>query len=41
MNVLIVEDETAASENLRRILSEMDDSLDVKGVTESVSQTVQ
>ena len=41
MNVLIVEDEIAASENLRRILSEMDDSLDVKGVTESVSQTVQ
>ncbi len=41
MKVLIVEDETAAYENLINILSEIDPEIDVLGNTESVQQTVQ
>jgi len=40
MNVLIIEDETAAFKNLRNILSEIDPSITVTGNTESVSQTI-
>ncbi|MDR2389631.1 MAG: LytTR family DNA-binding domain-containing protein [Tannerellaceae bacterium] len=39
MKVLIVEDETAAYENLVAILSEIDASVEVMGNTESISQT--
>ncbi|MDR0893797.1 MAG: LytTR family DNA-binding domain-containing protein [Prevotellaceae bacterium] len=41
MNVLIVEDETAAYENLLDIIAETDPSITVVGNTESISQTVQ
>ena len=40
MNVLIVEDETAAYENLKSLLAETDPSLEISGHTESVVQTV-
>lgn len=40
MNVLIVEDETAAYESLVEILKEIDPSIQVLGNTESVSQTI-
>lgn len=40
MNVLIVEDETAAFENLVEILHEIDSSIEVSANTESISQTV-
>lgn len=40
MRVLIVEDETAASENLISMLQEIDPGIEVAGVTESISQTV-
>ena len=41
MNVLIVEDETAAYESLVLILKEIDPDIHVVGNTESVSQTIQ
>lgn len=41
MKVLIVEDETAAYENLVDILHEIDPTIQVVGNTESVSQTLQ
>ncbi len=41
MKILIVEDETAAYENLVQILIEVDSSIVVAGSTESVSQTIQ
>jgi DNA-binding LytR/AlgR family response regulator len=41
MKVLIVEDETAAYENLVDILHEINPAIEVMGNTESVSQTVQ
>ncbi|MBB4034845.1 DNA-binding LytR/AlgR family response regulator [Dysgonomonas hofstadii] len=41
MKVLIVEDETAAYENLVDILNEVDPSIEVLGNTESIKQTVQ
>jgi len=40
MKVLIVEDETAAAENLQEILQEIDPTIEVLGNTESVQQTV-
>lgn len=40
MKTLIVEDETAAYENMLDILSEIDSSIEVLGNTESVTQTV-
>jgi DNA-binding LytR/AlgR family response regulator len=40
MKVLIVEDETVAYTNLRKIISEIDLSIEVIGNTESVKQTV-
>ncbi|GHU80856.1 DNA-binding response regulator [Bacteroidia bacterium] len=40
MKVLIVEDETAAYENLKSIISEIDSSIECLGHTESVVQTV-
>lgn len=40
MRVLIVEDETAAYENLVKILAEIDSEIEVIGNTESVHQTV-
>lgn len=40
MKVLIVEDETAAYENLVDILNEIDPGIEVLGNTESISQTV-
>lgn len=40
MRLLIVEDETAAYENLVEILREIDPELEVAGNTESISQTV-
>lgn len=40
MRVLIVEDETAAYENLVDILKEIDPEIEVVGNTESISQTV-
>lgn len=40
MNVLIVEDETAAYENLADILKEVDPDIRIVGNTESVTQTV-
>lgn len=40
MKVLIVEDETAAYENLVDILNEIDPAIEIVGNTESVSQTV-
>lgn len=41
MRILIVEDETAAYENLRAILSEIDPGITISGYTESVRQTVE
>jgi two-component system, LytTR family, response regulator LytT len=40
MRILIVEDETAAYENLRAILFEIDPELQIAGNTESIRQTV-
>jgi DNA-binding LytR/AlgR family response regulator len=40
MKVLIVEDETAAYTNLKKIISEIDPEIEVIGNTESVKQTV-
>jgi two-component system, LytTR family, response regulator LytT len=40
MRILIVEDETAACENLVDILAEIDPSIQVAGYTESISQTI-
>lgn len=40
MKVLIVEDETAASENLTGMLMELDSSIEILAVKESVQQTV-
>lgn len=40
MRILIVEDETVAINNLKAILAEVDQSIEILGVTESVSQTV-
>lgn len=40
MKVLIVEDETAAAENLAEMLNEIDPTIKVMGNTESVQQTV-
>jgi len=40
MRILIVEDETAAYENLLEIISEIDPSIEIAGYTEGVSQTV-
>ncbi|MCR5574258.1 MAG: LytTR family DNA-binding domain-containing protein [Bacteroidaceae bacterium] len=40
MKVLIVEDETAAAENLQEMLQEIDPTIEVLGNTESVQQTV-
>lgn len=40
MRVLIVEDETAASENLTEMLLELDPKIEIIGVKESVQQTV-
>ena len=40
MKVLIVEDETAAAENLAEMLYEIDPGIQVLGNTESVQQTV-
>ena len=40
MNVLIVEDETAAYDTLISILKEIDPAIEIAGNTESVSQTV-
>ena len=40
MRVLIVEDETAAYENLVDIIAEIDPSIEVIGNTESISQTI-
>jgi two-component system, LytTR family, response regulator LytT len=40
MRILIVEDETAAYENLVDILSEVDPSIEIAGYTESVTQTI-
>jgi DNA-binding LytR/AlgR family response regulator len=41
MRILIVEDETAAYDNLIDILSEIDPSIEVAGNTESIRQTIQ
>lgn len=41
MNILIVEDETAAFESISQLLGEIDTSLKIVGNTESVSQTVE
>ena len=40
MKVLIVEDETAAFENIKEILTEVDPEISIVGNTESVSQTL-
>lgn len=40
MKVLIVEDETAASENLAVMLNELDPGIEIVGASESVQQTV-
>jgi two-component system, LytTR family, response regulator LytT len=40
MRILIVEDETAASENLADILTEIDPEIQIAGYTESISQTI-
>jgi two-component system, LytTR family, response regulator LytT len=40
MKILIVEDETAAYENLVEILAEVDKSIEIAGSTESVNQTI-
>lgn len=41
MRILIVEDETAAYENLIDILAEIDQSIQIAGNTESIRQTIQ
>lgn len=41
MRILIVEDETAAFENLVDILTEVDREIQIAGYTESISQTIQ
>ena len=41
MRILIVEDETAAYENLVDILTEIDPEIQIAGYTESISQTIQ
>jgi DNA-binding LytR/AlgR family response regulator len=41
MKVLIVEDETAAYENLIEILKEIDSTINIQGNTESITQTIQ
>lgn len=40
MNVLIVEDETAAYETLEALLKEIDSTIKIVGVTESIDQTI-
>ncbi len=40
MKILIVEDETAAYENLKEILAVLDPSIEIRGYTESISKTV-
>jgi DNA-binding LytR/AlgR family response regulator len=40
MKVLIVEDETVASENLVAMLAEIDPFIEIAGITESIDQTV-
>ncbi len=40
MKILIVEDETAAYENLVEILAELDPQIEIAGNTESISQTI-
>lgn len=40
MKVLIVEDETAASENLAVMLNELDPAIEIVGTSESIQQTV-
>jgi two-component system, LytTR family, response regulator LytT len=40
MRILIVEDETAAYENLVDILAEIDSDIQIAGYTESISQTI-
>jgi DNA-binding LytR/AlgR family response regulator len=40
MRILIVEDETAAYENLVEILGEIDPAIQIAGYTESISQTI-
>ena len=40
MRILIVEDETAAYENLVEILAEIDPSIEIAGNTESICQTI-
>jgi DNA-binding LytR/AlgR family response regulator len=40
MKVLIVEDETVASENLVAMLDEIDPFIEIAGITESIEQTV-
>jgi two-component system response regulator LytT len=40
MRILIVEDETAAYENLLEIISEIDPSIEIAGYTEGVRQTI-
>ena len=40
MKVLIVEDETAASENLAVMLNELDPGIEIVGASESIQQTV-
>lgn len=40
MRILIVEDETAAYENLVDILAEIDPTIQIAGYTESISQTI-
>lgn len=40
MRILIVEDETAAYENLKAILSEIDPEVQIAGNTESIRQTI-
>jgi DNA-binding LytR/AlgR family response regulator len=41
MKILIVEDETAAYENLADILAKLDPDIEIAGYTESVRQTIQ
>ncbi|MDR1601162.1 MAG: LytTR family DNA-binding domain-containing protein [Tannerella sp.] len=41
MRILIVEDETVASDNLVAMLAETDLSVEIAGITESIEQTVQ
>lgn len=41
MRILIVEDETAACENLMEILAELDPAIQIAGYTESIHQTIQ